>query len=339
VGHRKVNAPKRGSLAYLPRGRASRPIGRIRYWPEVKEGPILLGFAGYKAGMTYAIIVDDEPGSPNFGKEIVQPVTVIDAPPMYVAAIRAYTKDEYELKTLTEVWANPLPKDFERVIVLPKEVSKEKTEEKLKKIEKSLNKIVEFRVLAATQPRLAGVPKKKPDLMEIKIGGGTIEEQFEYAKKLLGKTVSVEEIFKEGQFVDVVAITKGKGFQGPVKRWGIRILQHKSRKTKRGVGTLGAWGMKRVIYSVPRAGQMGYHQRTEYNKRIIKIGKNGEEITPKGGFLRYGLVRGPYILLSGSVPGPAKRLIRLRYPARPPKKVSEAPPQITFISLQSQQGV
>ena len=98
MGHRKVNAPKRGSLAYLPRGRASRPIGRIRYWPEVKEGPILLGFAGYKAGMTYAIVVDDEPGSPNFGKEIVQPVTVIDAPPMYVAAVRAYTKDEYGLK-------------------------------------------------------------------------------------------------------------------------------------------------------------------------------------------------------------------------------------------------
>ncbi len=102
---------------------------------------------------------------------------------------------------------------------------------------------------------------------------------------------------------------------------------------------MGAWGLKRVLYTVPRAGQMGYHQRTEFNKRIIKIGKEGREVTPEGGFLRYGLIRGPYVLLSGSVPGPAKRLIRLRYPARPPKKLSENPPQITFISLKSPQGV
>ncbi|MEM2342059.1 MAG: 50S ribosomal protein L3 [Candidatus Bathyarchaeia archaeon] len=339
MGHRKINAPKRGSLAYLPRGRASRSIGRIRYWPEVKEGPVLLGFAGYKAGMTYAIVVNNEPGSPNFGKEVVQPVTVIDAPPIYIAAFRAYIRDESGLKTLTEIWANPLPKDFERLITIPKKVSDEMIEEKLKRIEDSLNNIVEFRVLAATQPRLTSVPKKKPDLMEIKVGGGTLKEQFEYIKRILGKIVSVNEVFKEGQFVDVVAISKGKGFQGPVKRWGVRILQHKSRKTKRGVGTLGAWGLKRVIYTVPRAGQMGYHQRIEYNKRIIKIGNDGKEITPEGGFLHYGLVKGSYVMLSGSVPGPSKRLIRLRYPARPPKRIIETPPQITFISLESQQGV
>lgn len=335
----KHHNPRRGSLAYLPRARASRPIGRIRYWPEVEEGPVLLGFAGYKAGMTYAIIVDDEPGSVNFGKEVVQPVTVIDAPPLYIAAARAYARDEYGLKTLTEVWAFPLPKDVERVITPPKEYDEGKVEEGLKRIENLLGEVVEFRVLAATQPRLASVPKKKPDLLEIRVGGGTIREQFEYVKKILGKTVSAEDTFKEGQYVDVVAITKGKGIQGPVKRWGVRTLQHKSRKTERGVGTLGPIGKKRVTYSVPRAGQMGYHQRTEYNKRIIKIGKDGKEITPKGGFLRYGIVKGTYMLLIGSIPGPAKRLIRLRYPARPPKKTPERPPQIALISLESQQGV
>ncbi|MEM1507127.1 MAG: 50S ribosomal protein L3 [Candidatus Bathyarchaeia archaeon] len=335
MGHRKISAPRRGSLAYLPKARASHIVGRIRYWPEVKEGPVLLGFAGYKSGMTYTVVINDEPGSPNFGKEVVQPVTIIDAPPMYVAAIRAYVKDENRLKALTEVWADSLPKDISRVITPPKV----NTKENLEKIEKSLDKIVEFRALVATQPKLANIPKKKPDLMEIKIGGGTIKEQFDYVKKILGKTISVEEVFKEGQYVDVIAVTKGKGFQGPVKRWGVRTLQHKSRKTERGVGTLGPWGMKRVIYTVPRAGQMGFHQRTEYNKRIMKIGKDGKEVTPKGGFLHYGPVKGPYIMLSGSVPGPAKRLIRLRYPARPPKKAVETPPQILFTSLESQQGV
>jgi len=336
VGHRKKHAPKRGSLAYLPRGRASRPIGRIRFWPEVKEGPVLLGFAGYKAGMTYVFVVEDKQRSPNYGKEIAYPVTVIDAPPMIICAVKAYTKDENGLKTFTECWASSLPKDFERVKGVPKEA---KPDEKLKKIEENLGKIVEFRVLAATQPRLTGIPKKKPDIMEIKVGGGKIEEQFMYVKKLLGKTVTVEDVFKEGQFVDAISVSKGKGWQGPVKRWGVRILQHKANKTKRGIATLGPWGPARVLYTVPRAGQMGYHQRTEFNKRILKIGKDGKEVTPEGGFLRYGPVRSMYIMMGGSVPGPAKRLIRLRYPARPPKNVSENPPQITYTSLKSPQGV
>ncbi|MCS7120908.1 MAG: 50S ribosomal protein L3 [Nitrososphaerota archaeon] len=331
MGHRKKNAPRRGSLAYLPRGRASRPKGRIRFWPEVEGGPTLLGFAGYKAGTTHIFIIEDRQRSPNFGKEVACPVTVIDAPPMLVCSLRAYTKDVNGLRTLSECWAADLPKDFDRLKVVLK---KGNSEDGLKKIEANLDKIVEFRVIMATQPRLAGVPKKKPDLMEVKIGGGTIGEQFEYAKNILGKTISVEEVFKEGQFIDVIAVTKGKGWQGVVKRWGVRILQDKSNKTKRGIGTLGAWGPGRVLYTVPRAGQMGYHQRTEFNKRILKIGK---EITLAGGFLRYGQVKGPYVMVKGSVPGPAKRLIRMRYPARPPKIAVQAP-QITYVSLASPQG-
>ena len=335
MGHRKKHAPKRGSLAYLPRGRASRSIGRIRFWPRVEGGPTLLGFAGYKAGMTHIFLIEDKPGSPNYGKEVVYPVTVIDTPPMLVCAIRAYTRDDSGLKTLTEVWMKDLPEDFNRI---PGLRGNHNPEENLKLIEENLDKVVEFRLLLATQPRLTGVPKKKPDIMEVKVDGGSIEELFEYAKSLLGKTISVRDVFKEGQFVDVISITKGKGFQGPVKRWGVKILSHKSRKTKRGVAALGPWHPARVLYTVPRAGQMGYFQRTEYNKRILKIGDNGLEVSPKGGFLRYGFVKGDYVIVQGSIPGPAKRLVRLRHPARPPKRAAEEPPQIVAISTESKQG-
>ncbi|MFW6117841.1 MAG: 50S ribosomal protein L3, partial [Thermoproteota archaeon] len=88
----------------------------------------------------------------------------------------------------------------------------------------------------------------------------------------------------------------------------------------------------------PRAGQMGFHQRTEHNKRLLKIGKDGTEVTPKGGFINYGEIYGPYILLDGSIPGPEKRPIILRYPARPPKIAPKEPPQITYTSLNSPQG-
>jgi len=334
MGHRKVNAPRRGSLAFLPRGRAARQTARIRFWPHVEAGPTLLGFTGYKAGMTHVFMVEDRSGSPNFGKEVVYPATVIDVPPLTVCAVRAYTQTPYGLKTLTEVWMKEPPNDINRLTTPPKNPDPQNG---FKKMEENLDKIVEFRFLAATQPRLAGVPKKKPELVEIKVDGATKKEQFEYVRNQLGKNLSVTNIFKEGQYIDVVSVSKGKGFQGPVKRWGVKIRDRKSRKTKRGIATLGPWNPSRVLYTIARAGQMGYHQRTEYNKRILRIGSTGAEITPKGGFIRYGPVKGAYLIVSGSVPGPTKRLIRLRYPIRAPKRIPEAP-KIVSVSLESPQG-
>lgn len=336
MGHRKTHAPRHGSLAYLPRKRAKRLSGRIRYWPKIEaDTPRLLGFVGYKAGTTHVFTIEDRKRSPNFGKEVMRSATVLETAPLLICAMRTYSKTPYGLKTLSEAWMKEPPDELDRALILPENFN---TEEQLKKIEENLSKTAKIRVIAITQPKQTSLPKKKPDIVEIEIGGGTIQQQLEYAKSILGKLITPAEAFKEGQYVDVTAVSTGKGFQGPVKRWGVTILQHKGRKTKRGIATLGPWNPHHVMYSIPRAGQMGLHQRTEYNKRILKIGKDGKEITPKGGFIRYGLIQGPYILLEGSIPGTEKRLIRLRYPARPPKHVTEEPPQITSISLESPQG-
>jgi len=285
--------------------------------------------------MTHVFMIEDRQGSPDFGKEIVYPATVIDAPPLTVCAVRAYTPDPYGLRTMAEVWMKEPPKDINRLTTPPKNPDPQNG---FKKMEENLDKISELRFLAATQPKLAGVPKKKPELIEIKVDGATVKEQLEYVKNMLGKTVSVTDVFKEGQYVDIISVSKGKGFQGPVKRFGVKIRDRKSRKTQRGIATLGPWNPHRVLYTVARAGQMGYHQRTEYNKRLLKMGTNGAEISPKGGFLRYGSVKGTYLIVSGSIPGPAKRLIRLRYPVRPPKRAPEAPPKVISVSLESPQG-
>jgi len=335
LGHRKVHAPRRGSLAFLPRGRASRWVGRVRYWPEVEEGPRVLAFAGFKAGMTYALAIDNRHGSLTYGREIVIPLTVLEAPPVLACAIRAYTKNYEGLQSFTEAWMEKPPKDFERIISIPEKFS---TEDELKKIESNLEKIADLRLVMATQPRLAKRRKKEPDLLEVKIGGGSIKDRFEYAKKTLGREVKLTDFVKEGQAVDVIGITKGKGIQGPVKRWGIRRKLHKSRKTVREVGTIGAWTPHYVMYSVPRAGQMGFHQRTEYNKLVMKVGTNGGEVTPKGGFLRYGEINSDYVALKGSVPGPANRLVVLRLAVRPPPEAKAPVPRLEYISVASHQG-
>ena len=283
--------------------------------------------------MTYALAVDTRQGSLTFGKEVVIPLTTLEAPPMLACALRAYTRDYKGLQTFGEAWMEKLPKDFERVISVPEKFS---TEDGLKKIEGGLEKIADLRLLMATQPRLAKHGIKAPEIIEVRIGGGSIKDRFEYGKKMVGQEIKVSDFIKEGQAVDAIGITKGKGIQGPVKRWGIRRKIHKARKTVRQVGSIGGWTPHYVMYSVPRAGQMGFHQRTEYNKIVMKVGNNGSEITPKGGFLRYGVVNSDYVALKGSVPGTRNRLILIRLAMRPPPE--SKPTKLDYLSLGSIQG-
>lgn len=329
MGRRKKHAPKRGSLAYLPKARAERWVGRIRFWPEFDGKSTLLAFAGYKSGMTYVVALDNRPGSINYGKEVVFPVTIVETPPMVTCALRAYVKTGEGLKTLTEAWMENPPKDFGRMLALPEKFN---TGDSLKKIEDSIDRVAEIRVVLAAQPRLAKFGMKTPQLLEVKVGGGDVKEQYEYAKSILGRSIAVSEVLKEGQWVDVVSITKGKGIQGPVKRWGVSILHHKSRKTMRGVGATGPWTPHFVPYSVPRAGQMGFFQRTQYNKQMLKVGSSGAEVTPKGGFKHYGTVKNDYVLLEGHVAGPTKRLLTMRYGVRA-AGLPTAAPKIESISL------
>ncbi len=335
MAHRKKHAPRRGSLAYLPRGKASKFVPRIKNWGEYKgDSPKLLGFVGYKAGMTHAVVTVDNPDSPFKGQETVIPVTIIDTPPIRPFSIRGYTATPYGKKLVTEVLATNLSDDLRRAMPLPKDYDQEA---KMKEFEETLDKITEVRMLIHTQPRLAGVPKKKPDIMEYKVGASSVQEAFEYAKDILGTDIRIADIIDEGMLVDTIAVTKGHGFQGPVRRWGIRILQHKSRKTKRGVGCIGPWTPTNIRYTVPRPGQTGFHTRTSFNNVVVKLGERGEEITPAGGFVNYGVIRGDYIMLKGSVPGPVKRPIRMRYAIRPTKGHRGEPVPVSYISTSSKQ--
>ena len=328
---RRPHHPKRGALAFTPRVRAPRPIAHVRAWPaEARLG--LQGFVGYKAGMTHVFTIDDRKGSPTAGQEICVPGTVVDTPPLTICAVRLYGSTPRGFNTLGEVLAGELPEDLSRKLNLPKKYDVQKAISGAEALVKE-GKAEEVRVLACTQPKLAGVPKKRPELAELRVSGPSVTERWEYSKGLLGKQVRVGEVFKEGCFLDVIAITKGKGFAGPVKRWGIKILPRKQDDVKRKPGALGPWKPARVMWTVPQAGQMGYHQRAEYNKRVMKLGAKGEEVTPRGGFPRYGILRGDFVLLAGSVPGPVKRLIHLRQPMRSPK-APPSPPIITRIGTQ-----
>lgn len=324
---------RRGSTAYYPRKRAKSPAGRIRSWPEVNGAPRIQGFAGYKVGMTHVEMLDYRKTSVTAGQSIVSAVTVIEVPPLRVIALRYYGDSMDGLKVIGEHWIEKLDDDLLRLINKRGKVTNGYQDSMVDLVD-------DVRLVVATNPStVSGVPSKTPDIFEVKVAGGSIADRIKFAESKLGKEVPFSEFTKEGQFVDAIGVTKGKGFTGHVERFGVKLLPRKNRKHRRMIGTLGPWHPDWVRNTVPQAGQMGYQQRTAYNLRVLKVGPKAEaeSVNPKGGFVSYGLVRNDYVLLHGSVPGPSKRLIKLRDAARQ-RVVSADKITLSYISVESKQG-
>ncbi len=323
MGARKRHSPRRGSLAYSPRIRAKSMEARIRAWPKINsDEPRILAHCGFKAGCVQIVSIDDRDKVPNAGKQLVTLGTVLVTPPVLILGVRGYSKDHYGKHAEFDVYAEDIPKSFAKEISL-----KNKQENALENAEKGLKKIVEIFAIIAVSPRAAGLEQKKPYVFEALVSGGDVQKQFTHVKELLGKEIKIDQIFETGATVDVAAITKGHGWQGVLKRWNVKKKQHKSRKTVREVGSLGPISPQSVMYTVPRAGQMGFHQRTEYDKRIMIMGNTNDDqikINPDGGYKHFGLVKGDFIVLKGSVPGTYRRLIKLRTQIRnAPAKVNK----------------
>ncbi|MCL4345328.1 MAG: 50S ribosomal protein L3 [Candidatus Thermoplasmatota archaeon] len=322
--------PRRGSLGYYHRKRKPGLKSTIRSWPEIDGNPKIQSFAGYKVGMTHVEMVDYRKNSTTAGRNIMAAVTVVEVPPARVVALRTYRETEDGLKVSYEKWADNLDKEIFDVIPEAK-----------KREERAVpSDISEVRVLLMLRPGLVtGVPKKVPDIFEARVGGSTIDARLKYAQEKLGKDIEFSDFSKAGNFVDVISVTKGKGFTGHVERFGVKLLPRKNRKHRRMIGTLGPWHPDWIRWQVPQAGQMGAHQRTQHNMRVIKYAKSqGEnDINVKGGFVNYGLVRTNYVLIHGSVPGSIKRLVKFRDPARQ-RTPSVENLQISYISRESKQG-
>jgi len=310
LGHRKHSAPRRGSLAYRPRGRAKSFVPRIRTWPKVEgDKPTLLGFPGYKAGTVHVITVDDRAKTPNFGKPLFNLSSVLTTPDAEVVGLRLYGHENGADMAVGDV----------------KQAGQ--TSEKL-----PLGRATRAAAVISSVPRDVGLSQKKPLVMEVGVSGGDVKAQADFVLGLIGKKVKFTDVFRAGMYVDVLGISKGKGYEGPVTRFGVKRKQHKSRKSVRAVGVIGPWHPAAVMYTIARAGQMGFHQRTETGKRILMVGNaSSNPVTPPGGFGHFGNVAGDYAVVRGSVPGPASRFVMVRMRARGVVK-SQAPPQVIEVS-------
>ncbi|KAA8495890.1 60S ribosomal protein L3 [Porphyridium purpureum] len=339
MSHRKFERPRHGSLGFLPRKRCRRSHGKVKTFP--KDDPskkcALTAFPVYKAGMTHVVRDVDKPGSKVHKKEVVDAVTILEAPPVVVVGLVGYVETPRGLRALKTVFAEHLNDEFRRVCYKNWYKSKKKAFTKYAKakygekgnvtqdIEMIKKHCQIVRVLVHTQMRKLKLRQKKAHVMEIQVNGGSVSDKLEFAQGLFEKTVPVDAVFSKDEMIDAIGITKGKGFEGVITRWGVTRLPRKTHRGLRKVACIGAWHPARVSYQTPRAGQNGYHHRTQINLKVFRVGK-GEDtknaitdfdltekaITPMGGFPHYGRVNEDFVMIRGSCVGIRKRMVVLR---------------------------
>lgn len=355
---RKFEAPRHGSLAFRPKRRCRSIRPSIKSFPE--DDPAqpchITAFMAYKAGMTHVVRAKEFRAKNKLAtKELMEAVTLMEAPPMIVHGIVGYQKTLNGLARTRLILAPHLSENVIRRMYKRKFVPGMRYEDTRENTEFTAEDIAELkstsdviRVLVHTQvERIPSCHQKKAHIAEIQVNGGTVEQKVDFALERLEKEITVGEVFEKNELIDTIGVTKGKGFQGVVKRWGITILPRKTNKGCRKVACIGAWHPSHVMYSVARAGQLGFHRRTQQNLAVYAIGDAQEPvatdfdltqklINPMGGFPHYGLIRGNYVMLKGAVTGPRKRVVTLRKSLRPGAKVENV--SLKFIDTSSKHG-
>jgi len=353
MSHRKFHAPRHGSLAFLPRKRCKKARGHIRSFPpdNKEEDCHLTAFIGYKAGMTHIMRTLNRPGSKAHGKDIVEGVTIIEAPPMTVVGLVGLITTPTGKRSVSTVWASHMDDSYKRrfyknwcrshkkaFTAYEQLWAKAAAGEDPKEVKKRLDLIRKFcdtvRVIAHSKVKmLKNMKTKKAHVMEIQINGGSIEDKVKFGYDLFEKSVSIHDVFSQNESIDTISITRGHGHKGVINRWGVTQLPRKTHRGLRKVACIGSWHPARVAWTIARAGQKGYGHRTELHKKIYKLGKaiqfdeegkptnfeastkhdlTKKNITPMGGFVGYGVVKQDFVMLKGSCPGVRRRPITLR---------------------------
>jgi large subunit ribosomal protein L3e len=366
MSHRKFEHPRCGSLGFLPRKRAARMRGRIKKFPEDDASlkPHFTAFVGFKAGMTH-VVRDYERTDVKWmkNKEVCEPVTILETPPLIVVGVVGLVKTPFGLRTLKTVWATHLSESCRRRFYKHWVASKKKAfthyvaDENEKCRKAALASIAKYahvvRAIVHTQPDRVRLGPKKASILEVQVNGGTAQQKIDFITSKFEQEIKVSDVFQQGEIIDTVAVNKGHGFEGVVHRWGVTRLPRKTHRGLRKVACIGAWHPARVRYTVARAGQNGCHHRTEINKKIYEVRPKDyafdttrphadytqKPLTPMGGFVWYGPVNEDSLMIKGSITGPRKRLITLRRSLRnPTRKWMLEKVSVKFIDTSSKLG-
>jgi len=348
MSHRKFRAPRHGSMAFTPKKRIAQHRPKIKAFPkdDPKKPIHLTAFPCYKAGMTHITRISNKKGSKSNKKEVLEAVTVLECPPVVVVGVAGYIETPTGPRCLRTIFAEHLGEECRRRFYKNWHRSKKRAfihsskrwQDRLGKlsirndIAKMKRYCTTIRVVVHTQQKMLKKRQKKADIMEVQVNGGTVAEKVDWAVKHLEKQIPVADVFAMNEMIDVIGASKGHGRKGVTARWHCKKLPRKTHKGLRKVACIGAWHPSRIQTTVARAGQKGYHHRTDVNKKIYRVGKaqhakdgklikntgstdydlTEKSINPMGGFPHYGLVVNDFIMIKGSCVGSKNRVLVMR---------------------------
>lgn len=151
------------------------------------------------------------------------------------------------------------------------------------------NKAIPVTLIQAGPCFVTQVKNKEKDGYEaVQIGYEKKKEKYKHIKEFRGKDMKIGDkidvsMFNTGDIVSISAISKGKGFQGAVKRWGFhgRDATHGVKHEHRTLGSVGATGPARVFKGKKMPGRMGFERKTS-NTEIMDIDKENNIMAVKG---------------------------------------------------------
>ena len=125
-------------------------------------------------------------------------------------------------------------------------------------------------------------------------------------------------IFTEGEIVDVTGTSKGKGYQGVIKRWNqSRGPMGHGSQYHRGVGSLGTLLPMHVLKGKKMAGHMGNEKTTIQNLEVVSVDLENN-----------------VILIKGNVPGPKKSLVMIKTSVKKGEKVNETEELLSYVVVE-----
>lgn len=148
----------------------------------------------------------------------------------------------------------------------------------------------------ALQVGFKKIEKKKKIKKPMKKKPFRFLREFKNGEYKVGDKIDVS-VFQEGDLVKVSGISKGKGFQGAVKRWGFsgRGASHGVKHEHRTLGSVGTSFPERVIKGRKMPGRMGFERVTVKDLKVVKIDKENN-----------------LLVIKGAVPGPRGTLLEIR---------------------------
>jgi large subunit ribosomal protein L3e len=213
----------------------------------------------FKAGMTHIVREVERPGSKLNKKEVVEGVSILEAPPMVCIGFVGYVETPRGLRALTSVWAGHLSEEVKRRFYKGWHKSKQKAFTKYQKrwseasksseaspmsaeIERAKKYCQVIRAICHTQVGKVKIGQKKANLKEIQINGGTPAAKIDFAVNLFEKEVPVASVFNQDEMIDIIGSSRGHGYNGVVTRWGctrprasLTEVSARSRASVRGI--------------------------------------------------------------------------------------------------------